>query len=506
MDTAGRPPAGRQRYRAQLAQAAKDLRARPDDPQALYRHAQACFRLGRDLEAVAGLSALIQGAPSAQAYQLRALACARLGRAADAGKDVAAFRRLSNSASSQTSLAAMVAAYLGQDMTAFGRLETALAEHPGDTGFLYEAARAYAVAAHALHVRAVMAAGWPLHPPAPFGWAVPVVIPPLYPGQARPYADRAVALLQQAVETGRVSYLQMEGEPDLEALRADPGLAELLAAGHLGRAYSAVWHQNPQSVSEECHGLDPAAHLERCRELAAQGYRPAAVSLVRTADGPTPATAFVWHRPVVPEADRDALARRQARAAVTLLQLGQAERVWPLLRQGPDPRLRSYLIHSLAPLRAEARGLGRRLREETDVSVRRAPVLAFGEFADEDLPNRERRVLTESLLAAYNEDPDPGVHSAVDWLLRRWHHGDKLVDIDREWKATRAVGGRRWYVNGQGQTFAVVGDPGEFWMGSPGYEPDRVSDEVMHRKRLGRRSPRRSRRKRRPRPTSSTPT
>jgi hypothetical protein len=81
VDTAGRPPAGWQRYRAQLAQAAKDLRARPDDPQARYRHAQACFRLGRDLEAVAGLSALIRGAVRAGLSAARAgLRSPRQGR------------------------------------------------------------------------------------------------------------------------------------------------------------------------------------------------------------------------------------------------------------------------------------------------------------------------------------------------------------------------------------------------------------------------------------------
>ena len=35
-------------------------------------------------------------------------------------------------------------------------------------------------------------------------------------------------------------------------------------------------------------------------------------------------------------------------------------------------------------------------------------------------------------------------------------------------------GGRRWYVNGQGQTFAVIDGPVEFRMGSPADEPERV--------------------------------
>ena len=34
-------------------------------------------------------------------------------------------------------------------------------------------------------------------------------------------------------------------------------------------------------------------------------------------------------------------------------------------------------------------------------------------------------------------------------------------------------GERRWYVNGQGQTFAVIDGPVEFRMGSPPTEPER---------------------------------
>ena len=37
-------------------------------------------------------------------------------------------------------------------------------------------------------------------------------------------------------------------------------------------------------------------------------------------------------------------------------------------------------------------------------------------------------------------------------------------------------GDRRWYVNGQGQTFAVIDGPVEFDMGSPPTEPERRDD------------------------------
>ena len=54
------------------------------------------------------------------------------------------------------------------------------------------------------------------------------------------------------------------------------------------------------------------------------------------------------------DAKREKLAMRQANAAVALLRLNQPEKVWPLLKHSPDPRVRSYLVHRLAPLGADA--------------------------------------------------------------------------------------------------------------------------------------------------------
>src|SRR5208337_2275029 len=46
---------------------------------------------------------------------------------------------------------------------------------------------------------------------------------------------------------------------------------------------------------------------------------------------------------------------------------------------------------------------------------------------------------------------------------------------------------RRWYVNSEGQTLAVIEGPVEFLMGSPVSEPDRHSLETPHRQPINRR-------------------
>src|SRR5262249_13957439 len=128
----------------------------------------------------------------------------------------------------------------------------------------------------------------------------------------------------------------------------------------------------------------------------------------------------VWHLPVIAESAKDALARRQAQAAVALVQLGAPERVWPLLEHRPDPRLRSFLIHRFAPLQKDVRALLGRLAEEPEVSRRRALVLGLGSYPVEALPAEARAAWLTRLRQWYRQEADAGLHGAVEWLLRRW--------------------------------------------------------------------------------------
>jgi formylglycine-generating enzyme required for sulfatase activity len=197
---------------------------------------------------------------------------------------------------------------------------------------------------------------------------------------------------------------------------------------------------------------------------------------------------------------RDRLAQRQAQAAVALLRLGQEDAVWPLLQHSPehnpDPSRRTYLLHRLAPLGADPQVLIRRLDKQLDASARRALILALGEFTAEQLPADVRQPLTANLLTWYRDDPDPGIHAAIDWLLRHDKEGDvprklawgqaaALRQIDAELQG-RPPAARRWYVNGQGQTMVVIPGPVEFRMGSPASEPGRSPNEAQHLRRIPR--------------------
>jgi serine/threonine protein kinase/formylglycine-generating enzyme required for sulfatase activity len=165
------------------------------------------------------------------------------------------------------------------------------------------------------------------------------------------------------------------------------------------------------------------------------------------------------------QAARLAVARRQANAAVALAAVGQWEKVWPLLRHSPDPTRRSYLIDRLGPGGAATLSVSGRLspEQEPEVSVRRALVLALGEFDKDRLPLTEREALVPRLVGLYRDDPDPGIHGSVDWLLRQWGQEAKVRTIDRALTTGKVERNRQWYVNGQGQTLVVL-PPGEVEM------------------------------------------
>jgi formylglycine-generating enzyme required for sulfatase activity len=270
-----------------------------------------------------------------------------------------------------------------------------------------------------------------------------------------------------------------------------------------------VWHGNTPETglqSQLVEGSNPATHLSQCRQLAAQGYRPAAISVASLAEGRPLSSASAWHRPFVTENAKEILAKRQARAAITLLRLGQADGLWPLLKNSPDPRLRTRLLHLLGPLGVEPEALLWRWDEESDVSARRALVLGLGEF-QQRLSVVTRQSLVVRLLAAYRNDPDPGLHSAIEWLLRRWGLAERVKQIDYQLAVQRVLehglclnpqplqmlapllappraSERQWYINRQGQHLALIPGPVEFLMGSPCQEPNRDLDCLLHRKRI----------------------
>jgi eukaryotic-like serine/threonine-protein kinase len=190
--------------------------------------------------------------------------------------------------------------------------------------------------------------------------------------------------------------------------------------------------------------------------------------------------------PADPGGATEALARRRAQAGIALVQLGEPESARPLLRRSPDPRVRSWLIHRLGSLGTDPRSLLRWVEQESEADVQEALLLCLGEVDDKIAP-AERQLLVSRLMSLYRESPDPGLHSAVEWLARRWGKGADLEAINHQLISKGPTGNARWYATKHGHTLAVVPGPVEFQMGSPKEEPGRdENDEPLHSRRINR--------------------
>jgi formylglycine-generating enzyme required for sulfatase activity len=418
------------------------------------------------------------------AKQYRAIALARLGKKEEARSELAKFQQEDTPEHSKLCLGAVVAAELDEGAEkAFETLEAAIRKQPEAAGLRYDAARAFSLASRALS-RTDKAKGHRL-------------------------AERCLRLLGEAVENSGADVQRMDEDADLDPIRDDPAFAEIMSAGHPDRRYTAVWTSDAGFEAIPIYGHNPAAHLQKYRELILEDYRPVVLSLARTTpEGPL-ATASVWRRPVVEEEAKDRLAEHQARAAVTLIRMGRAGEVWPLLRHSPDPRLRSFILNWLNPMGADpsliAAELGRiapvthptpvegqqrmdAILFHPETSMRRALILALGTYGMEGLSPGERDPLAGNLLDLYQNDPDAGIHGAAEWALRKWGQQDRLGEVDARLMKVKDRGERRWYVNGQGQTFAVIEGPVEFRMGSPATETERYDgDEAPRRMTIPRR-------------------
>ena len=482
---ARKPQTSRDQAQAALESSDNKLKTKPDDLDARSFRALANYRLGENQKAIDDLNAVIEKTPQyVLAYAYRAIAHARLGHKDKALADMEKFQKGSFLESQKLSLAVIVAAELGDGVDqAFEKLDSALKTQSRDAALHYDAACAYALASQPLAKKD--------------------------PAKGRDRAVRAIHLLQTAIQNGYSDYNHMQEDADLDPIRDLPAFIEIMKVGHLDRSYAAVWTGDDRFEASPLFGLDPTTHLQRCRELASQGYRMVALSVARPSPEGPPITTSVWHRPVITEETRDQLAKRQARAAIALFRMGRAGEIMPLLRHSADPRLRSFIINRLSPLGADPKLIvaeldridpnakptpaeGQQLMDSVlfhpETSQRRALILALGTYGTEGLSPGEREPLTGKLLDLYRNDPDSGIHGAAEWTLRQWKQQEKLEELDAELMKLKNWGERRWYVNGQGQTYAVIEGPVEFRMGSTSTETERYAGyETPHRRVIPRR-------------------
>jgi formylglycine-generating enzyme required for sulfatase activity len=198
---------------------------------------------------------------------------------------------------------------------------------------------------------------------------------------------------------------------------------------------------------------------------------------------------------------QDDPAKRAAAEAIATARRAGVAALWPLLRQTSDNSRRSYITHMLASSGVEPGAILSALQIEKTPSIRRSLILSLGGFSEQQLPRAQQEAIVATLLGWYRDDPDAGVHAAIDWLLRDgrqgasrrtldWRQADALAAIDRE-LAGRPALSRDWYVTIEGQTVTIIREPAEFSMGAGPPELSRrpapdSADEPLHRARVPR--------------------
>jgi eukaryotic-like serine/threonine-protein kinase len=170
-----------------------------------------------------------------------------------------------------------------------------------------------------------------------------------------------------------------------------------------------------------------------------------------------------------------------------LTTLGRSRSFWPLLKISEDPRTRTDLIAWMGRFGLDPTELIRQLRVEKDSSILQALLLGLGGYEEYVLPQSRRKALIAELLTMYRNDPDPGVHSAIEWLLVRWGFKGRLDPIVTELRETSRISRNlRWFVNRHGETMVIVPKSYEFLMGSPIGEARRNETEEQHVRRIER--------------------
>jgi formylglycine-generating enzyme required for sulfatase activity len=201
------------------------------------------------------------------------------------------------------------------------------------------------------------------------------------------------------------------------------------------------------------------------------------------------------------DADKEILARQQANAAVALLQLDHAGKVWPQLKHSSDPRLRSYIIDRMAHSGIDPELLAQQERLENDISIRRAILLALGEYQLEQIPSQLREVVVKRAKDIFLNDPDAGLHASAQWLLQQWGEKQWVVttldalrtnpqtkeqriatlQLAQESRGnTPQISAPRWIMNAQGQTEVVIFGPVDFMMGNASTNANETSVDGQH--------------------------
>ncbi len=187
-----------------------------------------------------------------------------------------------------------------------------------------------------------------------------------------------------------------------------------------------------------------------------------------------------------PDRRLDSESEQAARVGMVLIALQKGDQAWPLLGASINPHARTWMIHRAANADLPWKRFAEVLPLAGDPLVIAAACLVLGEYGPADLPARGRSQLAPVLLDLFRTHPHPGVHSAAEWTLRCWGHGDEVAGATQRLRSRQRPADRDWHVDDQGVTFAIKDGPVEFLMGATLDDPQQTEYELQHRRLIPR--------------------
>ena len=211
-----------------------------------------------------------------------------------------------------------------------------------------------------------------------------------------------------------------------------------------------VWDNQAQRESMQIC-LPTTLLCSRLQELARDSWRP--VSLATITEQHQLNSTVVLQRPIVSLPDRNTYAKRVARAATTLLKLQASHPVLPWLETGLSPDVQTRIQQELISFDVEPEFLRRLLDEDTPTSAyhrvesRRFLLLALGMYAAAGkLSSEQRAWLTQFARKGYEDEPDPGIHSACEWTLKQLDGLALLEEANRRLAIGQPSPRAGWYL------------------------------------------------------------
>lgn len=175
---------------------------------------------------------------------------------------------------------------------------------------------------------------------------------------------------------------------------------------------------------------------------------------------------------------------RRSRAVIALAMLDETDELTKRLAVA-DP-IRSRIINDTPFYGVQPQILAEVYVEKLPIIARRSIIMALGMYEPEKISAEQRRTLIDKCFVEYETDPDAGLHSALEWLLKKWGQAERVTAIDAKLRGV-FDSKRNWYINEEGQTFTLFREQTRtFLMGAAPGETDRLDDRARHQRTIPR--------------------